>query len=645
MTAVAGIWSFGLGPCPEDACWRMLLAQRHFGPEAPAILSEPDLAIGSRQFSLLPEDRPGGSTASSPDRRFTIAGDCRVDNRKELIAALGEAVESFARLSDVDLVARCWMRWGEETLERIIGDFAFVVWDRAAAKLHLARDIAGQRPLHFSQGPGFFAFASMPSGLLVLDHLSGEPDVEAVVSFLALLPESHDRSYYQDIGRVRPGTLLTVSPGSIDVRNYWRPSSEPLIYRRSEDYDDQARELLDRAVEARLRTCGTGCGSHLSAGLDSASVTASAAEMLAGSGSSLTAFTAVPAPGYQCSGTPRLIGDEGILAAATAGRYGNVEHVLVRSDYATVLDAFHRHYDRYERPILNPINFIWLDRIKDEAASRKIGVLLTGARGNMSLSYGGLPMLAGLFRRGRWLSLAGQLTAARGSGMRWPRLLADTFGPYFPDLFWRLLSGARHKHAHSMLLPSAWSRWNVRAKARQAGLDLAYKPALDSRAARLLALRATDYGNYNKGTLAGWGIDTRDPTSDRNLVEFCLRVPDDQFLRGGVSRALARGAMAGRLPAEVLSESRKGYQAADWHQGFSRIPQAVSQAVEQLAGEPANQAFLDIERMREMVRNWPRGDWAPNAAGHYRLALLRGIAAGDFVRRASAVSMGVPEAS
>src|SRR5207249_2791570 len=104
-----------------------------------------------------------------------------------------------------------------------------------------------------------------------------------------------------------------------------------------------------------------------------------------------------------------------------------------------------------------------------------------------------------------------------------------------------------------------------RAKAR--GLDLAYRPWSDGLAARMWGLRRIDLGNYIKGALGGWGVDLRDPTADVRLIEFCLSVPTEQFFRDGVNRALARRALADRLPPAVVEEQRKGYQGVDWHEG------------------------------------------------------------------------------
>ncbi len=82
-------------------------------------------------------------------------------------------------------------------------------------------------------------------------------------------------------------------------------------------------------------------------------------------------------------------------------------------------------------------------------------------------------------------------------------------------------------------------------------------------------LRRVDLGNYHAGILGGWGVDQRDPTADRRLVEFCLNVPPEQNLVNGETKALARRAFAGRLPQDVIASRGKGYQAVDWHEGLT----------------------------------------------------------------------------
>jgi asparagine synthase (glutamine-hydrolysing) len=103
-----------------------------------------------------------------------------------------------------------------------------------------------------------------------------------------------------------------------------------------------------------------------------------------------------------------------------------------------------------------------------------------------------------------------------------------------------------------------------------------------------------------------------------------------------VPRALARRALAGRVPPEVLSEKRRGVQAVDWHEGLTAArPQVVEELTRLEASAPAARA-LDLTRLRRLVDNWPKGEWERDATiQQYRLALLRGIAVGHFLRRAS----------
>src|SRR5581483_1732479 len=149
-------------------------------------------------------------------------------------------------------------------------------------------------------------------------------------------------------------------------------------------------------------------------------------------------------------------------------------------------------------------------------------------------------------------------------------------------------------------------------------------------------IRRGDRGAFQKGLLAGWGIDMRDPTADRRLFEFCLSVPTDQFMQGGAPRALARRALADRLPAEVLDAPLKGYQAADWHEGLTAARDEVAAEVERLAACAPASAALATERMRQMVRDWPQSGWNDHEVVEpYRYGLLRGLGAGHFLRRAS----------
>lgn len=636
MTALAGLWSFGGGPDPSAACSRMLDAQALYGPERPAIWSDGRIALGRRLYRLLPEDSFDRGPVVSAEGAAVVVADIRIDNRSELAGALGLG-GAGSSLADASLLVRALERWGEVALDRIAGDYAFAWW--CDGTLHLARDPVGQRPLHYHRGDGFVAFASMPKGLHALAELPRRPDRRAVADFLALLPETGAESYFEGIEKVRAGEIVRIEPGAIRRRLYFDPRPRELRLKRREDYEEALREQLDRAVSARLRGAGGRAAAHLSAGLDSAAVTATAARLLAPEGGRVVAFTAVPREGYDLSGLDHSIADEGPLAAAVAAMHPNIDHVPIRGAGVSPLAELGRNFFLFERPFLNLCNGVWTAALLDEAKSRGLGVLLTGMVGNATFSFHGLPLLHRLLRRGRLVRLATETVRLKRHGTRLGTIAAQALGPVVPRPLWRAVSRLRGidpgLSATALIDAERAEALGVTARAAERGLDLDYRTPDDPHAMRLAMIRRVDPGNYLKGTLGGWGVDQRDPATDRRMIEFCLSVPLEQYLSDGRPRALARRAFADRLPAELLLEPRKGMQAPDWHEGLCSARAEIANEAEAIAECPEAAEAVDAAGMRRLVEDWPEGGWNDREVlGRYRMALLRGISAGRFIRQA-----------
>lgn len=614
----------------------MLDAQQIYGPAAPAIRAEGPIAMGRRLFATLPEDRFDTGVVATGGR--LLVADVRLDNRGELAESLGLSAGDTESMPDSALLMRALDRWDVDALERLAGDFAFALWDVAAGRLLLARDFLGHRPLHYHRGNGFFAFASMPKGLHALPEIATRPNRKAAADFLALLPEAGPETFFEGIDKVQSGHFVVATRDGVSAHRYWDPPRRTLRLAAPGDYAEALRERLDTAVAAQLRGSEGRVAAHLSGGLDSGAVAATAARLLAPSGGLVTAFTSVPRPGFE-SGLRNSFADEGPFAAAVAAMHPNIEHVRIPASSGSPIAALDDYFRLYERPFLNLANGVWLDSIMADARRRELSILLTGAMGNMSLSYDGMQLLPSLLVRGRIARLAREGRQLRRNGARLGTIAAQIVGPFLPRSLWSAIGRIRGKAAdmsdYSMIAPAA--ALEAGRRAAQHGVDLSYRPQSDPWEARLALLKRVDFGNYNKGMLGGWGIDVRDPTSDRRLVEFCLSVPPEQFLAGGVSRALARTALSDRLPQLVLSERRKGYQAADWHEGLSAAREALRAEVELQARSPAAAGLLDTAKMRRMVEEWPEGGWHEDLVmGRYRLALLRGVSAGHFLRSAEA---------
>ncbi len=571
----------------------MLDAQRRYGPNSSGHWSGGDVAVGRNLAKLLPEDAFDVQPLVGGGGRFVLVADLRIDDRGEMAAALGIDRARLARWSDGALLLAAWERWQEACVERLVGDFAFALWDSQRRAFFLARDFAGSRPLHVHSSPRLFAFASMPAGLHALPEIERAPDVDFAARAIGAGVPPLSGSWFAGIERVRPGHVLTVRADGSEQRRWWKPAHPPIRLASGDAYAEALRAHLDDSVRARLRGQDH-VAAHLSAGLDSSAIATSAAHLLAPAGR-VTAFTAVPRAGYCETRSPALL-DEAPFASATAALWPNMDHVTLAAAGPLPLDRLDDYVDLFGQPFPNLCNAPWMTAIGDAARALGLRVLLTGQYGNFAFSYDGLLLLPDLLRRGRLPALAGHLAALWRGGFVAPRTLAG-----------------------ALLRPL---------------LGHGSAPA-GERERRLRSFDLNDVGGLAKGELARSGIDWRDPTADRRLVEFCLAVPAAEFLRGGVPRSLARRALAGRVPDFVLAEPRKGIQAPDWHEPAAAQRTSLAARLDEFAATPACR-LLPLDDLRAMLAEWPGADWtSPAVSRRYRSGLLRSFALAHFLHRAT----------
>jgi len=315
-----------------------------------------------------------------------------------------------------------------------------------------------------------------------------------------------------------------------------------------------------------------------------------------------------------------------------------MDHVIVRPDGVSPLDLLGVGADIYQEPVGHPCNFVWWSAVHDEARARGVSVMLTGEAGNLTISAGNLPILAEFVRAGRWRRWLREARAVAGTGPSWRGVLATSFGPWMPPPLWRLLvklaeAGGEGDSA-SLLHPDLRSGYEAAPVPAERG----GRPGRDNGALRWQLLKDHEPGNFRKGILARWGIDERDPTADRRLAEFCMSLPAEQLMSGGITRRLARLGFADRLPASILKGPR-GYQYADWYEGID--PVGLEAQVAAIEASPAASSLLDVSRLRARIATWPTSDWnSMENITRYRLGLLLALSAGRFLAAMSDERVG-----
>ncbi len=633
MSFIAGVLREAADP--PALCSRILATAA--GLAAPPFLNREsrihrDLAFGLICQSSLPED----SFDLQPwtDGHWSLVGDVRLDNRAELQRMLGVPAAEFAAISDSHLFLLCWKKWEESCLGRLCGGFAVAIWDHRDHSLHLLRDHSGERPIYYAethtapdQG---FAFASLPEALRLVPGVDGNLDEEFITNYLAMVPSNGAKTFFKGIHLLAPGHRLVYKAGETSIRQYWHPSDAPAIrYRKNEDYVEALLERFDLAVTARLRTTSR-IGSQLSGGMDSSSVTATAARLLAPQ--ELTAYTAIPQSAFNDLNPEGRFGNEGPAAALVAARYANIRHVLIEPSGRDLFQTLTKTSAMTNVPVFNPMNQMWLNGIFDDARARGISVILQGICGNATLSFGGLIGLSDLLRSGRWLTLVRQIRDLRAKGhSSWRGGAYWAIGSSLPMVLRRLLSPeiGHFNFAYSPVHPDRAAETNLKQRAFKE-FFAADKSSADF---RRKMFDYYDAGFLNAGVNLGWGISLRDPMQDKRIFEFCFATPIEQYLAEGQSRSMVRRAMRDRLPPEVLSCTTRGLQAADWYLTMGARLTQMQEELDAVRESPMAARVLDLDRLQVLLDTWPTSSFElPEVSDSWHLALMRGLAAGNFIR-------------
>jgi asparagine synthase (glutamine-hydrolysing) len=572
---------------------------------------------------------------------LTLTAGARLDNRAELLNKLKiEANQAQVAGTDGEIILRAYQQWGRDCVLRLEGDWHFAVWDERARTLFMARDHHGNTGLYYYRGSRTFAFASSKKALLALDSVPKAPDLLRISQVLVAWPGNGVRTGYEQIYRLPPAHHMTVTADRATTERYWFPENvSPLYLKSDDDYVDAFLEVFTRAVSARLHSQRP-VGVTLSGGLDSGSVMAIAARLEQERSERLIAFTSTPLSDPDSYTDRRRMGDERQLAQATARYAGSVDHHLVRSESVSPLTGIERMLWVHDEPGHAAANQFWITALLEAARQREVGALLTGQMGNATISWAGagenlLPMLLdgdiAAFRQAFE-------TARRGASLgRWRGvrrfLLKPLLWPFWVQIQkrwrprrepWREYSAIRSDFARSIELSRKMAQTE-------------YVPGLRPSDPLQQRLRIVQPGQTVLGAIwlesgAAYGLEVRDPTQDRQLIELCLAIPEAQFQRNGLDRWLIRRAMQGYLPDAVRLNTRRGLQAADLGQRVLENRGEVEAALAALARHDLAGQVLDLPRMENVLASMQH-NLTPKNTAECSAILLRALMVGLFLLR------------
>src|SRR5262249_2466494 len=234
------------------------------------------------------------------------------------------------------------------------------IWQPHKRTLTLARDPLGFGVVTWHRGADFFAFATLPKGLLALPDVPRTLNEEKFADFLVLNHVDHATTLYREIHRLPPAHVAQVdAEGRVTLRRYWSAADiKPVRLASDQAYAEAMREQLERAVRRQLLSAhGVGC--FLSGRPDSSSVAAFAARGFAEQGKRLATYTQVPRPGFKLPEGTAGYADETPYVEAISETLGNLDVTYVRNSECDDFAELDRVFQAMNGPVRAPANLGW----------------------------------------------------------------------------------------------------------------------------------------------------------------------------------------------------------------------------------------------------------------------------------------------
>jgi asparagine synthase (glutamine-hydrolysing) len=532
----------------------------HWGPDGAEHWIDGPVGLGHRMLCTTPESLQEKQPFLDEASNLCLTLDGRVDNRDELRAALEAKGLRVRANTDAELVLRAYECWGEGCPERILGDFAFAIWDRRKHQLFCARDPFGIKPFYYYYDGKTFRFASELKAIFADPSIPRELNLPLICLYLLDRFDEHEETIYRGVYYLPQAHCLWLEGDQLHKAQYWDiDPGHAVRYRTDAEYAEHFLSLFQEAVRARLRSHGP-VGATLSGGLDSSSVVCTA-QMLYQEGvvphNGFEAFS-LTFDGFPCD--EQVYIEEVVRKWNVRVNYIPFERTLPWLDIEEI---------RHTPEIWQLSPFFMPCQVLGDARERGIKIMLDGEGGDNFL-WVGFEYLSDLLRQGRIRTLLTQLRHDAAlypfAGSARSLLINNCLKPLIPQRVRTALKPLIHPFRRdgfpTWLNAACFKRPEVQERLRTVIPIPRFPHRVQQRTYRMLHmgwLTSPVIEDPVEQTMAHWGIEHRHPFFDRRLIEFLLAVPGEQMWRAEWHKAVLRQALQGILPEAIRRRQGKAY--------------------------------------------------------------------------------------
>lgn len=568
MCGIAGVLDTTGAPVSIASLKRMTDCVAHRGPDGEGHYAFGPVGLGHRRLAIIDLSDAGHQPMASEDGSVMLTFSGEIYNFQPLRAELEALGHRFHSQTDTEVLVHGYEEWGDDTLLRLNGMFAFALFDRPRRRLLLARDRYGVKPLYWTFTGGKLIFGSEIKSILADADVQRGVSYPALNEYFSFQNVFSDLTLFEGVRLLQPGSLLTIEAkvgAQPHLRTWWDYpfDREPLRIDPGEAAEELHRLFLQAVV--RQTVSDVPIGAYLSGGMDSGSITAIAGRHLP----RLRTFTG----GFDMSSASGLeLGFDERRAAEMLANQFKTEHyevVLHAGDMEAVLPELIWHLEDLRVGQSYPNYYV------ARLAGKFVKVVLSGAGGDEL--FGGYP-----WRYYRGLdALDRDDYLSRYYGF-WQRLVPDADKA---RLFTSETQRRIGQHSTFDTFRSVFDGFSGPLDRRDNYVNGSLYFELKTFLHSLLLVE-------DKLSMAH-SLETRVPFLDDDLVDFAVRLPPSHKLRNldafqGVDenvigkrqryeletsdgKQVLRRAMARIIPPEVTERAKQGFSAPDasWFRGES----------------------------------------------------------------------------
>jgi asparagine synthase (glutamine-hydrolysing) len=603
MCGLVAIISPGV-PIRDDLLTAMRDRLIHRGPDVGCnwLRHNQRVGLGHRRLSIIDTSHSADQPMVSPDGSKHLVFNGEIYNYLELRAELERTGVTFRTRSDTEVLLAALSVWGESALQKLNGMFAFALWDERSRRMLVARDRFGEKPLFIGRGKlGTVAFASEMKALLVHPLIPCSADARATARYGAgAWYEDDALTFFEGIERLPAAHAAWFREDGTEERRwrYWTPDYTDIDYdMKPRDAVERFAELMRRSVNLRLRA-DVPVGSSLSGGLDSSVIVGLLSRERSTSAFTQNTFSAC------FPSDPTMSEDKEIESVVSHTGVNSFSVIPDPNRLAEESALLHWHQ---EEPFLSASIYLqWC--VARLAKQNNTTVLLDG--------QGADELLAGyqFYFRQRQLDLLdhGRTALAMRESSKFNRRLRIASSQYEG-------SHRRFNSAVAYSVDELRSMGKSHPPVFSCPYDVGVAPAKPGFRLRRTLSEALLYNSlpmllrYADRNSMAFSRESRLPYLDYDLVDFCIRLPDDFYVRNGWQKWVLRQAAGQTIPQGIRWRADKvGYAAPldnwlrnelrDW--GYDRVMDS------HLLGLPGYNRRAMTELWEEHQRGAANNSWA-----------------------------------